>query len=168
MTTVRHSFDAATRVSRALSDSLEKLVNDPDREAPPTLGDVRAILRARQADGYAQREDLLQPQEEISSLSELDRLIEEYGADALAIDFVSAKASEGLSRVIQAAVDDITMPRAPTLRQVREAMLHGLTARLVGEGVIDGDEESALLAEIEDLIHRYGEHAAAETVIRFE
>lgn len=155
MTTVRHSFDAATRVSRALSDSLEKLVNDPDREAPPTLGDVRAILRARQADGYAQREDLLQPQEEISSLSELDRLIEEYGADALAIDFVSAKASEGL-------------PRAPTLRQVREAMLHGLTARLVGEGAIDGDEESALLAEIEDLIHRYGEHAAAETVIRFE
>jgi len=163
VTTVRHSFDAATRVSRGLSDIIEKLVNDPDREAPPTLGDVRALLRERNSEGAR-----LHPQDETSSLNELDRLIEEYGTDALAIDFVAAKASEGLSRVIQAAVDDITMPRAPTLGRVREAMLHGLTARLIGEGAIDEDDESVLLAEIEDLIRRYGEHAPAETVIRFE
>jgi hypothetical protein len=101
-------------------------------------------------------------------LGEVDRLIDEYGRDALAIDFVVAKASEGLTRVIQAVVDDITMPRPPTLGVVRKAMLGGLTSRLVGDGALDEEDEGALLEEIEQLVARYGEHAAAETFLRFE
>jgi hypothetical protein len=166
-TTLRPSFDVATRVSRALSDIIETLVNDPDREDPPTLEAVRAALRGYGASGQ-QSDEFLHPQDETSVLGEVDRLIDEYGSDALAIDFVVAKASEGLTRVIQASVDDITMPRSPTLGAVRKAMLDGLTSRLVGEGALDEEDEGALLEEIDQLVVRYGEHAAAETFIRFE
>jgi AcrR family transcriptional regulator len=166
-TTLRPSFDVATRVSRALSDVIETLVNDPDREDPPTLEAVRAVLRGYGASG-AQSDEFLHPQDETSVLGELDRLIDEYGRDALAMDFVVAKASEGLSRVIQAVIDDITKPRSPTLEAVRKAMLAGLTARLIGDGALDEDDEGALLEEIEYLIQRYGEHAAAEAFLRFE
>lgn len=166
-TTLRPSFDVATRVSRALSEVIETLVNDPDREEPPTLEAVRAALRGYGVSG-AQFGEFMHPQDETSVLVELDRLIDEYGKDALAIDFVIAKASEGLSRVIQAAIDDITMPRSPTLGAVRKAMLGGLTSRLIGEGALDEDDEGALLDEIEQLVLRYGEHAAAESLLRFE
>ena len=80
-TTIRPSFDVATRVSRGLSDVIETLVNDPDREEPPTLGAVRAALRAYGAAG-AQTGESLHPQDDTSLLVELDRLIEEYGKDA--------------------------------------------------------------------------------------
>lgn len=165
-TTLRPSFDVATRVSRALSDVIDSLVNDPDREDPPTLEAVRAALRGYGASG--QSDEFLHPQDETSVLGEVDRLIDEYGRDALAIDFVIAKASEGLTRVIQAVVDDITMPRSPTLGAVRKAMLGGLTARLVGDGALDEEDEGALLEEIGQLMVSYGEHAAAETFLRFE
>jgi hypothetical protein len=95
-------------------------------------------------------------------------LTEEYGKEAPAIDFVVVKASEGLSRVIQAAMDDIRFLRASTLGAMREAMVSGLTARLIGEGAIDEDDEGVLLGEIDELIRRYGEDTPAETLIRFE
>ena len=46
--------------------------------------------------------------------------------------------------------------------------MHGLTVRLIGEGAIDEDDESALLDEMEDLIRRCGKHALAEMFMRFE
>jgi len=88
--------------------------------------------------------EFMHPQDETSLLVELDRLIEEYGGEACASDFVVFKASEGLSRVIQAAMDDISL-RARTLAGMREAMVNGLTARLIGEGAIDEDDEGVLL-----------------------
>jgi len=165
--TIRPSIDVATRISPELSAIIEGLVNDPDREAPPqTLGEVRIALVERGTSEVRETE-FLHPQDETSPLVELDRLIEEFGKEATAIDFIAAKASEGLSRVIQAALDDISL-RARTLGGLREAMASGLTARLIGEGAIDEDDEGVLFGEIDELIRRYGEDTPAETLIRFE
>ena len=165
---IRPSIDVATRVSPELSAIIEGLVNDPDREVlPQTLEEVRVALIRRGTAGMRETE-FLHPQDEASLLVELDRLIEEYGKEAPAIDFVVVKASEGLSRVIQAAMDKISRPRAPTLGTIREAMVSGLTAGLIGEGAIDEDDEGVLLGEIDELIRRYGEETLAETLVRFE
>jgi len=128
---------------------------------------VRVALVGR-GTAEARETEFLRPQDETSLLVELDRLIEEYGKEATATDFVVVKASEGLSRLIQAAMDDISFRRLPTLGAMREAMVNGLTARLIGDGAIDEDDEGALLGEIEELIRRYGENTLAETLIRFE
>jgi hypothetical protein len=166
--TIRPSIDVATRVSPELSAIIEELVNDPNRELPPqTLGEVRVALIGRGTPGTRETE-FLHPQDEASLLVELDRLIEEYGKEAPATDFVVVKASEGLSRVIQAAMDGISLPRAPTLGAIREAMVSGLTSGLIGEGTVDEDDEGGLLGEIDELIRRYGEDTLAETLVRFE
>jgi hypothetical protein len=165
---IRASFDAATRVTPELSAFIEKLVNDPDREEPPTLETVRSVLR-RRSSGELWKEELLHPQEKDSLIKELDGLIEEYGGEALAIDFVAARASEALSRLIEAAMAQGTPGRRATLGSVRDAMVGGLTARLIGDGAIEMDEDNGvLLAEIEELIGRFGKHALAEMFVRFE
>ena len=58
--------------------------------------------------------------------------------------------------------------RPPTLGDVIEAMDDGLVAHLVGEGVIEEDEDETLYEELEDLIDRYGEDAQAEDFIHYE
>ncbi len=165
--TIRPSIDVATRISAELSAIIEGLVDDPEREAPPqTLAEVRQALVER-GSSEARETEFLRPQDETSLLVELDRLIEEYGEESSASDFVVFKASEGLSRVIQAALDDISV-RARTLAGMREAMVNGLTARLIGAGALDEDDEGVLLGEIDELIRHYGGDAPAETLIRFE
>ena len=164
MPTIRPSIDAAMRVSRSLSAALEALIGDPDREPPQTLQEARALLL-----GHGARDaEFLHPQDAESVLVELDGRIEEYGGEAALADFIAAKASEGLSRVIEAAMDDPGLPEEPTLGIVRAAMLDGLTARMAGEGAIDEEDEGPLLAEIDELIARYGEDADAESFTRFE
>ena len=81
---------------------------------------------------------------------------------------IATRVSAELSAFIETASSDRTLPRAPTLGRVRQAMLEGLTARLAGDGAIDPDEDETLLAEIDALIRRYGAHAVAERFIRFE
>ncbi|MBI2223995.1 MAG: hypothetical protein HYU44_03405 [Betaproteobacteria bacterium] len=165
---IRLSVDVATRISPELSETIEELMNDPDREvSPQTLDEVRAALIGRSS-AETRETEFLHLQDEASLLVELDRLIEEYGKEAPAIDFVAVKASEGLSRIIQAAMDDARFPRAPMLGAIREAMVGGLTARLIGEGTIDEDDEGVLLGEIDEMIRRYGEETLAETLVRFE
>lgn len=164
--TIRLPVDVASRVSAELSAILEKIVNDPDREEPPTLDEVRAIVG--EDDASAAEMEFLHPQEKTSALAELDGLIEEFGGEVLASDFVISKASEGLSRIIETAMSDLTMHRRPTLAMVREAMAEGLTAQLVGDGTLDPDEEGTLLSEIDNLIDHYGADAMAEDFVRFE
>jgi len=103
-----------------------------------------------------------------SLLDELDGLIEEFDASALAIDFVQAHASEALSRAIEAVVNDENLENPPTLAAVRDAIVDGLGARLVGEGVLDEDEDDTLLSEIDVLIERLGVDALAEEALRYE
>lgn len=164
--TLRPPIDVAAHVSAELSALIEAMVDDPDREQPPTLEDVQVALKNRP--GRSPEGDRLHPQNRASVVIELDDLIAEVGNEAPAADFVGTKASEALSRVIEAAMDDAELPDSPTLRAVREAMVNGLTARLVGNGVIDGDEDATLLGEIDELIRRHGENEMAETFIRLE
>jgi len=103
-----------------------------------------------------------------SPLDELDALIEEFGASALAVDFVQASASEQLSRVIEAMVNDENRENPPTLSAVRDALMTGLGARLVGDGVLEDDEDDTLMSEIEALIEHFGADAPAEELLRYE
>jgi hypothetical protein len=146
---------------------METLVSDPDRDEPPTLADVRSAVRRASA-ASERLDERLHPQQSASVLDEIDELVEEFGPEAPAIDFVAAKGSEGLSRIIETVLSDARVRRKATLSMVRDEMTAGLVARLVGDGTIDADEDQTLLAEIEGLIERHGEDAVAEDFIRFE
>jgi len=160
-------IDVASRVSRELSTLIERLATDPDREEPPTLADVRTVV-SRRVGAAGRREESMHPQQSASMLDEVDDLIAEFGAEAAAVDFVAAKASEPLSRIIEVAIGDAPPRRKSTLATVRDAMAGGLIARLVGDGIIEADEDQTLLAEIDALIERHGPDAVAEEFVRFE
>ena len=83
------------------------------------------------------------------------------------MDFITVKASESLTLIISALLDT-GAAAPPTLGLAREAMLHGLAARLAGGGVIDPDENETLQEEIETLIDRYGQNTVAENFLRYE
>ncbi|HWQ40363.1 MAG TPA: hypothetical protein VNM24_17425 [Burkholderiales bacterium] len=164
---LRFPIDVAAHVSPELSAAIEAVLEDPDREQPPTLEDVRASLQ-QESKRWSREGWALHPEERSSVIAELDALIDQFGEEALAIDFAGASASEALSRVIEAATNDPGQPDEPTLGTVRAAILNGLAARLIGNGVLDADEDATLLDEIDALIRRHGEDAVAETFIRLE
>lgn len=163
---MRLPIDIASMVSEDLSQILEAAVNDPDADESPSLGSVRRII-AKQTVGEEFAADRMHFDQSRTLREEIDELIEQFGDDAPAIDFVTVKASEDLSLVI-AATMDTGASSPPTLGGVRDAILHGLVARLVGEGEIDPDEDDTLQAEIEALIAHYGQDAPAENFLRYE
>ena len=65
-------IDVSTRVSGDLSAIMDALINDPDREEPPTLADVASLLRHRSSRAEV-REILLHPQRHESLLAEVGR-----------------------------------------------------------------------------------------------
>ncbi len=159
------SIDISVRVSPELAALLEAHANNPDALEPATLGSVRAALATGET-GEHYDADLLHPETSETLLQELDGLIEEFGVEAPASDFIRLTASEALSRVIEAVMERNARP--PTLGDVRAAMEEGLVAELVGEGVMDEDEDETLMQELMDLIDRYGEDAQAEDFIHYE
>lgn len=165
---IRNPIDVATRVSSNLSALIESRVNDPDAEQPITLEAVRAFIADLLPVAFSETERLHHFDIDASLLDELDALIEEFGGDALAIDFAQNAASEPLSRVIDVVINDENRENPPTLGTVKEAIAAGLTARLVGDGVLEEDEDDALLAEIEMLIRRNGADSLAEEFLRYE
>jgi hypothetical protein len=165
---IRNSIDISTRVTPRLSDLIEKLVDDPNLDETPTLGDVRHFLTSLLPSAFNEAERMHHFDVSESLFDELNALIGEFGDDAPAVDFVRSSASETLTRVIETVVNDENREGPPTLDAVREAIAGGLGARLVGEGVLDEDEDDALLAEIEGLIERYGADALAESLLRYE
>ena len=84
-------IDIATRVSRELSALVERLTVDADRDEPPTLADVRRAAR-RWAHTAGRLGERLHPQLSASMLDEIDNLIDEFGPEAPAVDFVTARA----------------------------------------------------------------------------
>lgn len=160
--------DIAAQVSPELSALVDELLRDPDIEEPITLG----FVRQRVADGLLgemEELELLHGEEaDRTLLGELDALIENFTEEAPAIDFVAAKASEPLSRVIEAVMNDPNTTQRPTLAKVREGVAAGGAARLMGEGALEQDEDKTLLAELDDLIERFGADAFAEHLIRYE
>lgn len=165
---IRNPIDVAAHVSPQLSALIESRVNDPDTEQPITLTVVRTFINDLLPGHFKQAERLHRFDVGTSLLDELDALIETYGGDVLAVNFAQAGASEPLSRVIEAVVNDENRQNPPTLGAVRDAMLSGLLSRLVGEGVLEDDEDDVLQDEIEGLIGRFGIDALAEDFLRYE
>lgn len=165
---IRNPIDVASRVSPRLSALIESRFGDPDAEQPVTLASVRAFVASLLPADFKEAERLHHFDISESILDELDALIEEFGAGALAIDFAQHVASEPLSRVIEAVVNDENREFQPTLAAVREAIVAGLPSRLIGEGVLEDDEDENLLAEIDALIERFGADAPAEEYLRYE
>lgn len=165
---IRNPIDIATRVSPSLSAVFESRVNDPDAEQPATLTAVRNFVAGLLPTAYTETEQMHHFDISESLLDELDALIEEFDGDALAIDFVQDAASEPLSRVIDAVVGDENRENPPTLGAVREAIVAGLPASLVGDGVLEEDEDDNLLVEIDALISHHGADSLAEQFLRYE
>lgn len=165
---IRNPIDISSRVSPRLSELLKSRIEDPDCEQPITLAVVRRFLADLLPADFKEAERLHRFDVAPSMLDELDGLIEEFDASALAIDFVQAQASEPLSRVIEAVINDENHENPPTLAAVRDAIVAGLSARLVGEGVLDEDEDDTLLSEINVLIENFGADALAEEALRYE
>lgn len=164
----RNPIDIASRVSPRLSALLRSRVNNPACEQPVSLMAVRRFLADLLPEDFKEAEQLHHFDVGESPLDELDALIEEFGATALAIDFVQASASEPLSRVIEAVVNDENRENPPTLAVIRDALLAGLGASLVGDGVLEEDEDDSLLQEIDALIEHAGADSLAEAFLRYE
>jgi len=167
-TMIRNPIDVASRVSPRLSELLESRVNDPDCEQPVTLSTVRRFLADLLPAEFKEAERMHHFDVSESLLDELDALIEEFGRSALAIDFVQINVSEQLSRVIEAVINDENRENPPTLAVVKDEIVAGLGARLVGEGVLDEDEDDTLMSEIETLIEHFGADTPAEGLLRYE
>jgi hypothetical protein len=165
---IHHSIDVASRVSPRLSALLRSRANDPDCDQPVTLIEVRRFLAELLPADFREAERLHHIDVDSSLLDEMDALIEEYGEEVLAVDFVQTSASEQLSRAIESLVNDENRENPPTLAAVRDAIVNGLGVRLVGEGVLEEDEDDTLLSEIEDLIEQFGEDTPAEEFLRYE
>jgi hypothetical protein len=165
---IRNPIDVASRVSSNLSALIENRVNKSELEQEVTLASVRDFVTGLLTNAFTETEQLHHFDINESLLDELNALIEEFGETALAIDFVQENASEPLSRVIDAVINDRDQENPPTLEIVKDAMISGLLASLVGTGVLDEDEDDVLLAEIDALIDRHGADALAEEFIRYE
>lgn len=165
---IRNPIDVASYVSPRLSALLSSRANHPESEQPVTLMAVRDFLVDLLPDDFEEAERLHYIGDDDSILDELDALIEEFGESAQAIDFVQASASEPLSRAIDAVAGDENRENPPTLAAVRQAILDGLAGRLVGDGVLEDDEDDTLLSEIDALIERFGEDTLAEELLRYE
>jgi hypothetical protein len=165
---IRNPIDVASRVSSNLSALIEDRVNKSELGQEVTLASVRDFVTGLLTNAFTETEQIHHFDINESLLDELNALIEEFGETALAIDFVQENASEPLSRVIDAVINDRDQESPPTLEAVKDAIISGLLASLVGAGVLDEDEDDVLMAEIDALIDRHGADALAEEFLRYE
>lgn len=165
---IRNPIDIASRVSPELSSFIDSLINQLDTSEPITLSIVRSFITQELPEEIDETEHMHHFDSSELLIDELDALIEEFGESAAAIDFVYAFASEPLSRVIEEVMDDENQENPPTLEVIKEAIDNGLASRLVGEGVLEEEDDDVLLPEIENLIDRFGADAPAEDFLRYE
>jgi len=150
--------DVFENTSEELSALIAGVLDDEEVAQPATLDSVREAV-------LSEVETVTIPLNRFSSdqrqdlHDEIDALIEEYGADALAVRFLRPWASEPLQRLIEAGLDDLG---TPSLSGLFDAAERGLLAHLIGHGEIDDDEAQTVIAELRSLIERHGEDALAE------
>ena len=159
-------IDAESLVSEELSEVIEVLLEEAGTDEILTLGAVRERLRETAA--AADREPDRRSGSEETLYAEVERLIDDYGEDAPVADLVVVKASEDLSELIEVLVDEGDEETVQTLADIRAAIVDGRAAQLEGIGVIEADDEQALVAELDGLIERYGGDTPAEVVLRFD
>jgi|ERR1035437_118738 hypothetical protein len=165
---IRNPIDIASRVSPELTSLIETIINQLDTDEPVTLASIRSFITNELPAEINETEQMHHFDTGESLIDELDALIEEFGESAAAVDFIYAFASEQLSRVIEEVVSDENRENPATLEVVKEAIVNGLAGRLVGEGILDEDEDDVLMPEIENLIDRFGADATAEDFLRYE
>jgi hypothetical protein len=165
---IRNPIDIATRVSSELTSLIETIIDQLESDEPLTLGIIRKFITYDIPKEMSEVEEMHHFDVDESVIDEVDELIEEFGESAAAVDFIYAFASEQLTRVIEAVLNDDNRENSPTLETIREAILDGLPGRLVGDGVLEKDEDDQLLPEIDNLIERYGGDALAEEYLRYE
>jgi len=165
---IRNPIDIASRVSPELTSLIETLINDLESDEPVTLGAIRTFISYELPDEMSESEEMHHFDVDESVVDELDELIAGFGESAAAVDFVYAFASEQLSRVIEEVMNDENRENPPTLATVKEAILAGLPAHLVGNGVLEEEEDDQLLPEIDNLIERFGPDSPAEEYLRYE
>jgi len=164
----QNPIDVVSRVSPTLSALIESRANDPEAVQPTTLAGVRVFVAGLLSREYREAERLHHFDINESVLDELDALIEEFGGEVAAVDFAQHVASDVLSRVIEAVMNDDSRDAAPTLDAVRDAIATGFATSLVGAGELEDEEAETLLAEIEGLIMRFGGDALAEDFLSYE
>ncbi len=161
---IRNPID--TSISPELARLISDRVNDPEIEEPVTLASIRRFASSILPREYEESESLHRIDDGASLLDEIDALVDQFGTDSNAADFLKDEASEALSRLIQAAMEASDNP--PTLHDVREAVFSGLAAKLVAQGALEEDEDETLIQEIDELIARFSEDALAERFLRYE
>lgn len=150
--------DVFENTSDEMSAVIASVLDDDELDQPATLASVREAI-------LAQVKTVTIPLNRFSSdewqglRDEIDALIEEYDADALAVRFLRPWASEALQRLIEAGLDGLG---DVTLGDLFEAMETGLLAQLIGQGEIDDDEAQTVIAELQNLIDRHGADALVE------
>ncbi|MFZ5523357.1 MAG: hypothetical protein ACOY9D_04640 [Pseudomonadota bacterium] len=165
---IRNPIDIATRVSPELSGLIETIIGQLDSGEPVTLAGVRSFIKHGLPAETDETEHMHHFDVDESISDELDELIEQFGESAAAMDFIYAFASEPLSRVIEEVLNDENRENPPSLDDIREALLNGLGSSLVGEGVLEDDEEYMLMPEVDELIDQFGADALAEDFLRYE
>lgn len=160
--------DTQETVSRELSIVIQAVIDNYEAQGhgPATLGSVRAAMNGGMVQSLID-EGRVKAEDEPGLLAEMGSLIESYGEGPLADRFTRPRASEDLSTVIEALLDQTDEGPPPTLAGVRDAMNGGLLAKLVGHGELDSDDEQTLIEEIEELIEIHGPGALAEELLRF-
>lgn len=165
---IRNPIDIASRVSPELSSLIESIINQLESGEPITLALIHAFITEDLPAEFSEAEQMHHFDIDESLIDELDGLIEQFGESAAAIEFVYAFASEPLSRVIEEVVNDENRENPATLADIEEAINNGLGSRLIGDGVLEEDEDDTLVPEIAGLIERFGADAPAEDFLRYE
>lgn len=149
-------INGGRHASEELSQALETILSHTDEDEELTLGQARDTLSELLAEQGAEAGRGGDGGQSI--YVELLALVERYGEDVPARDFIAMKASASLSGVIEEVLKH-TDEEGVTIGLVREA---------VKEAMIDPDAEHALVAELDALIDRYGEDTLAEDLLLVE
>ncbi|HZW26339.1 MAG TPA: hypothetical protein VFF26_12715 [Gallionella sp.] len=165
---IRNPIDISSRVSPELSNLIENIVNYLETDEPITLSMVKSFIENDLPIEFSEAEEMHHFDVDESVVDELDELIEGFGESAAAVDFIHAFASEALSRVIETVAGEESRENPLTLGEVRDELASGLAGRLVGEGVLDEEEDDVLMPELDALIRRFGDDATAEDFLRYE
>lgn len=152
------SEDVFQNTSNGLSALIAEILDDEAVTQPAALDAVRAVILS-EATTASDSLNRFSSDERQTLRDEIDALIEEHGADALAIRFMRPWVSDGLGRLISAGLDELGTPNLGEIFAVAES---GLLAHLIGQGEIDDDEAQTVIAELKNLIERHGEDALAE------
>ncbi len=151
--------------SHELALAIQQEMNNEEHPQPPTLGSMLASMQQGLYEELVQSRRIDSDREQ-SIIAELESLIEDYGADALAEDFVDYSATENLAAAAHALLNSLATDQPPTLTTLRNAITGGLCTQLVASGEIELDDEHSLITEVDELIQLHGEDTPAELFLR--